>query len=35
VYAKVGRKNVQFVPFSQKFVNDRPRFQSRWHQIFG
>jgi iron(III) transport system substrate-binding protein len=35
VYAKVGRKNVQFVPFSQKFVNDQPRFRSRWHQIFG
>jgi len=35
VYAKVGQKNVIFVPFSQKFVNDRPRFQSRWHQIFG
>jgi iron(III) transport system substrate-binding protein len=35
VYAKVGAKNVQFVPFSQKFVNDRPKFQSRWHQIFG
>jgi iron(III) transport system substrate-binding protein len=35
VYAKVGKKNVVFVPFSQKFVNDRPKFQSRWHQIFG
>ena len=35
VYAKVGRKNVLFVPFSQKFVNERPRFQARWHQIFG
>jgi iron(III) transport system substrate-binding protein len=35
VYAKVGRKNVQFVPFSQKFVNDQPRFRARWHQIFG
>jgi iron(III) transport system substrate-binding protein len=35
VYAKVGRKNVIFVPFSQKFVNDRPKFQARWHQIFG
>jgi iron(III) transport system substrate-binding protein len=35
VYAKVGRKNVIFVPFSQKFVNDQPRFQARWHQIFG
>jgi iron(III) transport system substrate-binding protein len=35
VYAKVGKKNVQFVPFSQKFVNDRPKFQARWHQIFG
>jgi iron(III) transport system substrate-binding protein len=35
VYAKVGRKNVQFVPFSQKFVNDQPKFRSRWHDIFG
>jgi iron(III) transport system substrate-binding protein len=35
VYAKVGQKNVIFVPFSQKFVNDRPAFQARWHQIFG
>jgi iron(III) transport system substrate-binding protein len=35
VYAKVGQKNVQFVPFSQKFVNDQPRFRARWHQIFG
>jgi iron(III) transport system substrate-binding protein len=35
VYAKVGAKNVIFVPFSQKFVNDRPRFQTRWHSIFG
>jgi iron(III) transport system substrate-binding protein len=35
VYAKVGRKNVQFVPFSQKFVNDQPRFRARWHGIFG
>ncbi|HEV8686330.1 MAG TPA: extracellular solute-binding protein [Gaiellaceae bacterium] len=35
VYAKVGRKNVQFVPFSQKFVNDQPSFRARWHQIFG
>jgi iron(III) transport system substrate-binding protein len=35
VYAKVGRKNVQFVPFSKKFVNDQPGFRSRWHQIFG
>jgi iron(III) transport system substrate-binding protein len=35
VYARVGKKNVIFVPFSQKFVNDRPRFQARWHQIFG
>jgi iron(III) transport system substrate-binding protein len=35
VYAKVGAKNVIFVPFSQKFVNDRPKFQARWHSIFG
>jgi iron(III) transport system substrate-binding protein len=35
VYAKVGAKNVIFVPFSQKFVNDRPPFQTRWHSIFG
>jgi iron(III) transport system substrate-binding protein len=35
VYAKVGQKNVIFVPFSQKFVNDRPAFQQRWHSIFG
>jgi iron(III) transport system substrate-binding protein len=35
VYAKVGRKNVILVPFSQKFVNDYPRFKARWHGIFG
>ena len=35
VYARVGQKNVIFVPFSQKFVNDRPGFQRRWHTIFG
>ncbi len=35
VYAKVGQKNVIFVPFSQKFVNDYPKFKARWHGIFG
>ncbi len=35
VYAKVGRKNVILVPFSQKFVNDYPKFKARWHGIFG
>ncbi len=35
VYAKVGRKNVILVPFSQKFVNDYPKFRARWHGIFG
>jgi len=35
VYAKVGRKNVQFVPYSQKFVNDYPAYKKRWHNIFG
>jgi iron(III) transport system substrate-binding protein len=35
VYAKVGKSNVVFVPFSQKFVNDYPKFKARWHQIFG
>ncbi len=35
VYAKVGKKNVIFVPYSQKFVNDYPKFKARWHQIFG
>jgi iron(III) transport system substrate-binding protein len=35
VYAKVGRKNVIFVPFSQRFVNDQPAFRKRWHNIFG
>jgi iron(III) transport system substrate-binding protein len=35
VYAKVGQKNVVFVPFSQKFVNDFPKFKARWHEIFG
>jgi iron(III) transport system substrate-binding protein len=35
VYQKVGKKNVVLVPFSQKFVNDRPKFASRWHSIFG
>jgi len=35
VYKKVGQKNVIFVPYSQKFVNDYPKFKARWHQIFG
>ncbi|HXH89737.1 MAG TPA: extracellular solute-binding protein [Gaiellaceae bacterium] len=35
VYAKVGQKNVILVPFSQKFVNDYPKFKTRWHGIFG
>jgi len=35
VYAKVGRKNVILVPFSQKFTNDYPKFKARWHGIFG
>ncbi|MEP7224238.1 MAG: extracellular solute-binding protein [Actinomycetota bacterium] len=35
VYQKVGKKNVILVPFSQKFVNDRPKFAARWHSIFG
>jgi len=35
VYAKVGQKNVQFVPYSQKFVNDYPAYKKRWHGIFG
>jgi iron(III) transport system substrate-binding protein len=35
VYAKVGEKNVQFVPYSQKFVNDYPVYKKRWHGIFG
>ncbi|NUT56125.1 MAG: extracellular solute-binding protein [Thermoleophilia bacterium] len=35
VYKAVGRANVIFSPFSQKFVNDYPRFKSRWHGIFG
>ena len=35
VYAKVGQKNVILVPFSQKFVNDFPKFKARWHGIFG
>ena len=35
VYAKVGKKNVILVPFSQKFVNDYPKFKAHWHQIFG
>ncbi len=35
VYSKVGEKNVVFVPFSQKFVNDYPKFKARWHEIFG
>ena len=35
VYKKVGKKNTILVPFSQKFVNDRPKFASRWHSIFG
>jgi iron(III) transport system substrate-binding protein len=35
VYKNVPRKNVVVVPFSQKFVNDRPKFAVRWHSIFG
>ena len=35
VYAKVGAKNTILVPFSQKFVNDYPKFKARWHGIFG
>jgi iron(III) transport system substrate-binding protein len=35
VYKKVGQQNVILVPFSQKFVNDYPKFKARWHQIFG
>ncbi len=35
VYQKVGKKNVVLVPFTQKFVNDRPKFSARWHAIFG
>jgi iron(III) transport system substrate-binding protein len=35
VYRRVGAKNVILAPFSQKFVNDRPRFAARWHAIFG
>jgi iron(III) transport system substrate-binding protein len=35
VYKNVNRKNIILVPFSQKFVNDRPKFTARWHQIFG
>jgi iron(III) transport system substrate-binding protein len=34
-YRAVGKKNVVLVPFSQKFVNDRPKFSARWHSIFG
>jgi iron(III) transport system substrate-binding protein len=35
VYKRVGRANVIFSPFSQKFVNDYPAFRARWHGIFG
>ena len=35
VYKKVGRQNVVLPTFSQKFVNDYPRFKTRWHGIFG
>jgi iron(III) transport system substrate-binding protein len=35
VYKNVKAKNVILVPFSQKFVNDRPKFAARWHKIFG
>ena len=35
VYRNVKRKNVILVPFSQRFVNDRPKFAARWHKIFG
>jgi iron(III) transport system substrate-binding protein len=36
VYAKVGgAKNVFLPGFTQKFVNDRPKFAKQWHGIFG
>jgi iron(III) transport system substrate-binding protein len=35
VYKKVGQKNVYVPGFTQKFVNDRPAFTKRWHDIFG
>lgn len=35
VYAKVGKKNVFNPGFTQKFVNARPAFAKRWHNIFG
>jgi iron(III) transport system substrate-binding protein len=35
VYRRVGKKNVILVPFSKKFVNDRPKFGRTWHSIFG
>mgnify|MGYP000645618936 FL=1 len=35
VYAKAGRQNVVLPTFSQRFVNDYPKFKTRWHGIFG
>lgn len=36
VYKNVGGKqNTVLAPFSQKFVNDYPKFKARWHGIFG
>ena len=35
VYKAVGKANVVLAPFSQKFVNDYPKYKSRWHGIFG
>lgn len=35
VYRSVGRSNVVLPTFSQRFVNDYPKFKSRWHGIFG
>lgn len=36
VYKNVGGKeNTILAPFSQRFVNDYPKFKTRWHEIFG
>jgi iron(III) transport system substrate-binding protein len=35
VYKNVPQKKVYMPGFTQKFVNDRPKFVSRWHSIFG
>jgi iron(III) transport system substrate-binding protein len=34
LYDAVGKSHVQFVPFSQTFVNAKPAFSSTWHRYY-